>query len=56
MKRVVNKAVDHKAASEWDVKQHLAMTPAERMRAAKELRDRVYPKDSKDIREWHRRK
>jgi hypothetical protein len=56
MERVVNKAVDHEAASDWDVEQQRSMTPAERMRAAKELRDRVYPKDSKDVREWHRRK
>ncbi len=55
MKRIVNKAADHKAADEWDVKQQLSMTPRERMRAAKELRDRFYGRDTKDVREWHRK-
>ena len=32
-----------------------AMTPEQRLRSAKELRDRVYPPDSKDIRAWHRK-
>jgi hypothetical protein len=56
VERIVNKAGTHREASDWDVDQQVAMTPAARMRAAKELRDRVYPKDSKDIREWHRQK
>ena len=56
MERVVNKAGSHEEASDWDVEQQRAMTPDERLRAAKELRDRVYPKDSKDVREWHRSK
>ena len=56
MERVVNKATGHRQADDWDVKQQVSMTAAERMRAAKELRDRVYPKDSKDVREWHRQK
>ena len=54
MKRIVNKALGYKAAEAWDVKQQLSMTPQERQRAAKELRDRFYGKDAKDVKEWHR--
>jgi len=56
MDRIVNKATSHRDAADWDVKQQIHMTFEERMRAAKELRDRFYPADSKDVREWHRRK
>ena len=53
MERVVHKANGFKEAEEWDIQQQVAMTPEQRLRAAKELRDRVYPADSKDIRAWH---
>lgn len=54
MKRVVHKAVSHEDARRWDIEQHVSMTPAERMRAARELKDRVYPPDAKDVRACHR--
>ena len=56
MKRslVVHKANSFKEADEWDVKQQLAMTPQERFDAVKVLRERVYPKDAKDVRACHR--
>ena len=53
MERVVHKANGFKDAEEWDIQQRVAMTPGQRLRAAKELRDRVYPGDSKDVRECH---
>ena len=54
MERVVNKAQSHQEADAWDVEQQLAMSPEERLRAAKELRDRAYPSDAPDVRECHR--
>lgn len=54
MDRVVNKAWSHENAARWDVEQHVAMTPGERLRAARMLKDRAYPSDAKDVRAWHR--
>jgi hypothetical protein len=56
VERVVHKARGFEEAEAWDVSQHRAMSPNERMRAAKEIRDRVFPGPNPDIREWHRRK
>ncbi|HTS16793.1 MAG TPA: hypothetical protein VMP11_04400 [Verrucomicrobiae bacterium] len=53
MERVVHKAKGFKEAEEWDIQQQIAMTPEERLRAAKELRDRVYPANAKDVRACH---
>jgi len=41
-------------ARRWDIEQHVSMTPQERLRAARELKDRVYPSDAKDVRECPR--
>jgi hypothetical protein len=54
MQRVVHKSSSHEEAHRWDVKQHIAMTPDERMRAARVLKDRAFPPDAKDVRECHR--
>ena len=51
MERVVHKASNHDEARAWDVEQHVGMTPEERLRAARVLKDRAYPQDSKDVRE-----
>ena len=56
MERVVHKAKSFKEADEWDIQQQVAMTPQERLDAAKELRDRVYPPPNKDVRECHQPK
>jgi hypothetical protein len=53
MQRVVHKSSSHEEAHRWDVKQHTAMTPEERMRAARILKDRAFPPDAKDVRECH---
>jgi hypothetical protein len=53
MERVVHKASSHDEARTWDVAQHVGMTPEERLRAARVLKDRAYPQDSKDVRECH---
>ncbi len=54
MERVVHKASNHEEARRWDIEQHTSMTPAERMRAARALKDRAYPPDAKDVRACHR--
>jgi hypothetical protein len=53
MERVVHIAKNFKEADEWDIQQQVSMTPEQRLRAAKELRDRVYPPNAKDIRACH---
>jgi hypothetical protein len=53
MERVVHRALSHEDAARWDVEQHVAMTPDERLRAARVLKDRVYPTDAKDVRACH---
>ena len=55
MKRVANKATSFKEAEAWDIKQQIEMTPQERMRAARALKDRAYPPPQPDVREWHRK-
>ena len=56
MERVIHKSHDFKSAAEWDIQQHIRMSPQERMRIARILKDRAYPPDSKDVREWHKKK
>lgn len=53
MERVVNIARSHKEADDWDVRQQVAMTPQERIRASRELRRRAYPPPNRDVRECH---
>jgi hypothetical protein len=56
MERIVHVARDFREARAWDIEQHLAMTPEQRQRAAKELRDRVYGANCPDVREADRRR
>lgn len=53
MERIVHKTRDFRAADEWDMEQHLRMTPQERMRVARMLKDRVYSPEAKDVRAGH---
>jgi hypothetical protein len=54
VERVVNKAASHDEARRWDIEQQVSMTVEQRLRAARALKDRAYPADSKDVRECHR--
>ena len=54
VERVVHKAKSFREAERLDIEQQVAMTPNERIRAAKVLRDRGYPANPKDVRECHR--
>lgn len=51
MERVTHKSRQFAEADDWDVRQQISMTPRERMRAASELKDRLYPKQAPDIRQ-----
>ncbi len=51
MKRIVKKSNNFKDAEEWDILQHIKMSPEERQKAATELRMRVYGKNQPDVRE-----
>ena len=55
MERVVHKSRSFEEADRWDIQQQVQMTPRERMRVARQLKDRAYPPDSEDVRECHRR-
>lgn len=41
MERIVKKSFDFESAQEWDIEQHLQMTPQERQRASRLLKERV---------------
>lgn len=56
MKRVVNISKNAAEAQEWDIKQHLSLSVEERQAAAHTLKERVYGKNSPDIREAERNK
>ena len=53
--RVVNKARSFAEADEWDVEQHIRMTPDERRRVAQELKRRFYGDVRPDVRHATRR-
>ena len=53
MKAIVNKCRSFEEADAWDRRQQLAMTPQERINAARELQRRVFGR-AKDIRECHK--
>jgi hypothetical protein len=54
MERIVHKSNSHQEALRWDIEQHVRMSPEERMDAARLLKERAFPPDAKDVREWHR--
>lgn len=55
MKRIVKKSNNFKDAEEWDILQHIKMSPEERQKAALELRMRVYGENQPDVRETCRK-
>jgi len=54
VERVVNKARSFEQAAEWDIRQQVSMSPRQRMRIARELKERAYPNNAKDVRACHR--
>jgi len=53
MERVYHKSKSYKEAEEWDILQHIKMTPEERQHVAAELRKRVFGEHCPDVREAH---
>ncbi|HEX5050834.1 MAG TPA: hypothetical protein VFZ65_03600 [Planctomycetota bacterium] len=56
MEREANKAHSFAEAERWDREQMWAMTPEERLEAARVLRERAYGQDAPDVREAERAK
>jgi hypothetical protein len=56
IKRVCHKSRSFKEAEEWDIRQHIQMTPEERQEAAAELRRRIFGEDVPDVRSVHLRR
>jgi hypothetical protein len=51
MERICKKSQNYKEAEEWDIEQQISMTPEERQAAAKEIRERVYGQNPKDVKD-----
>ena len=56
MKRIVNIAKSHKEADEWDILQHIKLSPAERQKIAKRLKLKFYGRNTKELREYYKKK
>jgi len=53
MERIVNKSRNFGEAEAWEKQQYRSMTPIERMRAARQIKDRLFPGKQLDVRECH---
>jgi predicted Fe-S protein YdhL (DUF1289 family) len=51
VERVADKARGFDAARAWEIAQYSAMTPDERRKVARQLRDRVYGTNRPDVRD-----
>jgi hypothetical protein len=51
MERVFKESKNFRQAEEWDILQHISMTPEQRQEASEQLRHRVYGNDAPDVRE-----
>ncbi|MCC6527584.1 MAG: hypothetical protein IT373_33360 [Polyangiaceae bacterium] len=51
MEPIAHRARGFEAARRWEIEQYARMTPDERRRVAKALRDRVYGTDCPDVRD-----
>ena len=54
--RIVNIAHSYQEADRYDIEQQIQLTYAERMKAARILKERVYGKQTKDVRACHLKK
>jgi len=51
MKRIVRKSKNFREAHLWDIRQQIGMTHEERQNIAKVLKERIYGKNSPDVRD-----
>jgi hypothetical protein len=56
VERVVHVSHSFEDARSWDIEQHRSMTPEQRQRAARLLKERVYGRDALDVRASERAK
>ena len=56
MERIVNKSYDFESAAEWDIAQQVDMSPQERQRVSRLLKEKFYGSDTMDVRACHREK
>ena len=56
IERIFHKAKNFKEAEEWDIQQQIKMSHEERQMVSKVLRERVYGKDTVDVKKAHRQK
>jgi hypothetical protein len=56
IKPVVHKSSNFKHAEEWDISQHIQMTPEERQEAAKKLKERVFGKNPPEVKDSTKRR
>jgi len=54
MERIVKKSKTLAKAEAWEKEQYQGMNPAERMRAAHEIKNRLLPGKNPDVRECHK--
>src|SRR5882672_11645370 len=55
IERVAKKSRGFAEAEAWDIEQHISLTPRERMRAARALKDRLFRRKTPDVRQCHPR-
>ena len=55
MERVAHKSRSPREAQAWEIAQYQRMTPAQRVYAARLLKERAYPPPRPDVRECYRR-
>jgi len=53
MEHIVKKSRSFAEAEAWEKQQYRSMTPMERMRAARQIKDRLFPGKQPDVRECH---
>ena len=56
MERIVHISHSFEEADRYDVEQQINLTYSQRLDAARLLKERVYGKDMKDVRECHQKK
>jgi hypothetical protein len=53
MERIVKKSRTFAEAEAWEKQQYREMSPRERMRAARQIKNRLFPGNRPDVRECH---
>lgn len=54
MEPIIHKAKNFREAEAWDIEQQIRMTPEERQKIARQLRERYYGENLPDVRDKNR--